>query len=157
MMSSSIKTIAGLVVLLGTVLTAHAFVPQAPFVSAQNPMTAAPQTGPVPAAPAPGRGGRGNAIAILFTERCAGCHGAGVEGGRAPSLFDETWTRATDDEGVSKIIHDGIQGTEMMSFAASLTDQQIWQLVAYIRTQAATLKGKPTVVADPDGQVIKSE
>ena len=157
MMSSSIKTIAGLAVFLGTVLTAQAFVPQAPLAAAKNPVTATPQTGPVPAAAVPGRGGRGNAVATLFAERCAGCHGSGVEGGRAPSLFDETWTRATDDEGVSKIIHDGIQGTEMMSFAASLSDQQIWQLVAYIRTQAATLKGKPTVVADPDGQVIKSE
>jgi glucose/arabinose dehydrogenase len=157
MMSSSMKSIAGFAVLLGTVLTAQAFVPQAPLASAQNPVTATPQTGPVPAGAVPGRGGRGNAVAMLFAERCAGCHGSGVEGGRAPSLFDETWTRATDDEGVSKIIHDGIQGTEMMSFAASLNDQQIWQLVAYIRTQAATLKGKPTVVADPDGQVIKSE
>ena len=157
MMSSSIKTIAGLVVFLGTVLTAQAFVPQAPLGPGQNPMTATPPAAPAPVSPVPGRGGRGNAIAMLFTERCAGCHGAGIEGGRAPSLFDDKWTRATDDEGVSKIIHDGIQGTEMMSFATSLTDQQIWQLVAYIRTQAATLKGKPTVVADPDGQVIKSE
>jgi glucose/arabinose dehydrogenase len=154
MMSSSIRTIGGLAVFLGTVLTAQAFVPQAPL-PAQNPITAAPQAAPAP--PVPGRGGRGNAIAMLFTERCAGCHGAGVEGGRAPSLFDATWTRASDDEGLSKIIHDGIQGTEMMSFASSLNDQQIWQLVAYIRTQAATLKGKPAYVPDPDGQLIKSE
>ena len=100
------------------------------------------------------RGGRGNAIAALFTERCAGCHGAGVEGGRASTLFDATWTHASNDEGLSKIIHDGIPGTEMMSFASSLNDQQIWQLVAYIRTQAATLKEKPAYVPDPDGQVV---
>ena len=122
-------------------------------------MTGAPQGAPVPvASPGGGRGGgRGNATAMLFTELCAGCHGAGVGGGRAPSLFDETWTRASDDEGLRTIIHDGIQGTEMMSFAGSLNDQQIWQLVAYIRTQAAALKDKPVFVADPDGQVVTSE
>lgn len=159
MMSSSIRTITGVGVLLGTVLTAQAFVAQPPPGAAQNPpekTPGAPQAAPAPGAPVPGRGGR-NAIALLFTERCAACHGAGVEGGRAPSLFDATWTHASDDEGLRKIIQDGIQGTEMMSFASSLNDQQIWQLVAYIRTQAATLKGKPTYVPDPDGQVITSE
>ena len=34
---------------------------------------------------------------------------------------------------------------------------QIWQLVAYLKTQAANLKEKPVYVPDPDGQVIKSE
>jgi glucose/arabinose dehydrogenase len=158
-MSPSIKITIGVGVLFGTVLTASAFVPPARRVTAQNPVTVAPQGAPVPAVPpAGGRGGgRGNATALLFTERCAGCHGTGVAGGRAPSLFDETWTRANDDETVRAVIHDGIQGTEMMSFSGSLNDQQIWQLVAYIRTQAAALKDKPVLVADPDGTVVKSE
>ena len=153
-MAFSTRSIGGALVLFGAVLTAQAFVPP----PAQNPVTVEPKGAPVPAAPPAGRGGgRGNPTAGLFTERCAGCHGAGIEGGRAPSLFDDVWTRATDDEGLRKVIHDGVQGTEMVPFAATLNDQQIWQLVAYIRTQAATLKGKPTYVADPDGQVIKSE
>jgi aldose sugar dehydrogenase len=153
-MAFSTRSIGGALVLFGAVMTAQAFVPH----PAQNPVTVEPKGAPVPAAPPAGRGGgRGNPTAGLFTERCAGCHGAGIEGGRAPSLFDDVWTRATDDEGLRKVIHDGVQGTEMVPFAATLNDQQIWQLVAYIRTQAATLKGKPTYVADPDGQVIKSE
>ncbi len=155
-MSSSIKTMAAAAVLFATALTAQAFVSQAP-PAAQEPITATPSQTPVPP-PAGGRGGgRGNATATLYTERCAGCHGSGIDGGRAPSLFDDTWTRASDDEGLRTIIRDGVQGTEMVSFAASLNDQQIWQLVAYIRTQAAALKGKPTYVPDPDGQVIASE
>jgi aldose sugar dehydrogenase len=153
-MAFSTRSIGGALVLFGAVLTAQAFVPH----PVQNPVTVEPKGPPVPAAPPAGRGGgRGNPTAGLFTERCAGCHGAGIEGGRAPSLFDDVWTRATDDEGLRKVIHDGVQGTEMVPFAATLNEQQIWQLVAYIRTQAATLKGKPTYVADPDGQVIKSE
>jgi aldose sugar dehydrogenase len=45
----------------------------------------------------------------------------------------------------------------MPPFKDSLTDQQIWQLVSYLRLQTANLKGKPVYVPDPDGQVIKSE
>jgi glucose/arabinose dehydrogenase len=149
---SSFKTIAGLTVLCGTVLTAQALVP------GQSPVTSGPKGAPDPAAPPVVRGGgRGNPMAAVFTEKCAGCHGAGIEGGRAPSLFDNVWTRASDDEGLSRIIHDGVQGTEMVGFTSVLNDQQIWQLVAYIRTQAQTLKEKPTYVPDPDGQIIKSE
>jgi len=49
-------------------------------------------------------------------------------------------------------------GTVLMAQAlVPQTDQQIWQLVAYIRTQAQQLKEKPVYVADPDLQVIKSE
>jgi glucose/arabinose dehydrogenase len=153
LMMSSFRRVAGGTVLLTPLLAAPAFVAPA----AQNPGAAtpvAPATGP--SVPARG-GGRGNPMAALYTERCAGCHGAGIEGGRAPSLFDDKWTRAADDEGVRQIIHDGVAGTEMVPFAGALTDQQIWQLVGYIRTQAETLKGKPTYVADPDGQVVKSE
>ena len=154
MISSSARTIVGVGAVFGAVLTAQAFVPHA----AQSPVTTAPQGAPVPVAPAGGRGGgRGNPTAALFTQVCAGCHGTGLEGGRAPTLFDDQWTRATDDQGLSRVIHEGVPGTEMVPFGSSLSDQQIWQLVAYIRTQAATLKGKPTYVPDPDGQVVKSE
>ena len=45
----------------------------------------------------------------------------------------------------------------MIPFKDVLTDQQIWQLVAYIRTQAANLKDKPVYVPDPANQIIKSE
>lgn len=154
MISSSIRTVIGVGAVFVTVLTAQTFVPHA----AQSPVTTAPQGGPVPVTPPAGRGGgRGNPTAALFTQLCSGCHGTGLEGGRAPTLFDDQWTRAADDQGISRVIHEGLPGTEMVPFGSSLSEQQIWQLVAYIRTQAATLKGKPTYVPDPDGQVIKSE
>jgi glucose/arabinose dehydrogenase len=153
LMMSSFRRVAGGTGLLAALIAAQAFV--AP--TAQNPAMSEPRAADSAAPVAPRGGGRGNPMAALYTERCAGCHGAGIEGGRAPSLFDDKWTRATDDEGVRQIIHDGVPGTEMVAFAGGLTDQQIWQLVGYIRTQAETLKGKPTYVADPDGHVVKSE
>ena len=78
-------------------------------------------------------------------------------GGRAPSLFDDVWARGSDDDAIARNIMNGIPNTEMMPFKEQLTEPQIWQLVAYLKTQGANLKEKPTYVPDPDGQVVKSE
>lgn len=141
---SSMKVIVRVALFFASVLTLDAGGLQPPPAAPQEPVRG------------PG-GGRVNPIATLFTEKCAGCHGATVTGGRVPSLFDAKWAYANDDESISRIIHDGIVGTEMASFASSLSDQEIWQLVAYIRTQTAALQGRPTYVPDPHGQIIKSE
>jgi aldose sugar dehydrogenase len=143
----------------GTVLTLQGFVPDGQAPAPQNPPPAAPRTGERGAPPQgrAGGGGRGNPAATLFTEVCAGCHGTDLSGGRAPSLFDDQWARGADDESIARHIESGIPATEMPPFKGALTDTQIWQLVAYIRTHAATLKGRPAFVADPDNQVIKSE
>jgi aldose sugar dehydrogenase len=119
------------------------------------PKPASP-TFPAPVPPSPGRG-RGNPMAMLYAERCAPCHGTDVIPGRAPTLFDDQWTRGNDDESIARNISNGIPTTEMLPFKDLLTEQQIWQLVAYIRTQAGNLKPKPQLVPDPDGQIVKSE
>jgi glucose/arabinose dehydrogenase len=139
----------------GTVITLQGFVIQGPPGAPQSPPPSAPQGGERGAA---GRGGgRGNPTETLFTEICAGCHGTDVTGGRAPSLFDDQWVRGADDDSIARNIENGVPGTEMPPFKTALTEPQIWQLVAYIRTRAATLKGRPAYVPDPDNQVIKSE
>ena len=115
--------------------------------------------------PAPGgragrraRRGRGNPTAQLFTEVCAGCHGATAAAGpRAPSLLADTWLHGSDDESIARNIRDGFLDKGMPPFKEALTDQQVWQMVAYLRTQTANLKDKPVYVPDPDGQVITSE
>lgn len=147
MTSSRAGTAAAIVV--GTVLSVQGLVPQG--------QTPAPQAGERGAAPQGGGRGRGNQTAMLFNEICAGCHGTTIAGGRAPSLFDDQWTRGADDESIARNIENGVPATEMAPFKGALTEQQIWQLVAYIRTQAGNLKGRPPYVADPDGQVVKSE
>jgi glucose/arabinose dehydrogenase len=147
-------TVAALV--FGTVLGVQGFVTQAPPAAPQMPPPAAPQGERGTAATGRG-GGRGNAAATQFTEICAGCHGMDAAGGRAPSLFDDQWARGSDDESLVRHIENGIPGTEMPPFKGALTETQIWELVAYIRTRGATLKGRPAFVADPDNQVIKSE
>ena len=122
------------------------------------PAGAPPQAGQQP--PAGGRaggGGRGNPAATLFTTTCAPCHGADLAGGPAPTLFAERLLASNDDEALAAKIRNGVPNTAMVAFKGTLDDQQIWQLVAYIRTQAANLKGKPVFVPDPNNQLIKSE
>ncbi len=152
-------------------LFALASVVDVPLASQQpapaQPPPAQPPASAAPAAPAagapqePGRGGRGggrgNQMVALYTERCAACHGTDSAAGRAPNLFDDQWVRAKDDEGIAKVIADGVPQTEMIPFKDQLTDQQIWQLVAYLKTAGANAKPRPTFVADGDGQEIKSE
>jgi glucose/arabinose dehydrogenase len=112
---------------------------------------------PAPVTP-PGRAGRGNPTAQLFGEVCAACHGATAAAGpRAPSLLADKWLHGGDDEAIARNIRDGFAAAGMPPFKDALTDQQIWQLVAYLRTQTASLKEKPQYVPDPDGQIIKSE
>lgn len=103
------------------------------------------------------QGGRGNPTAALFTTTCAPCHGADLAGGPAPTLFAERLLASNDDETLAAKIRNGVPNTAMVAFKGTLDEQQIWQLVAYIRTQAANLKGKPVFVPDPTNQTIKSE
>src|SRR5687767_3384833 len=89
---------------------------------------------------APDQGGRGggrddNPTAALFTAQCSGCHGTDLAGGRAPSLFDERWLASTTDERIANAIRYGVANTTMAPFK-SLSDEQIWHLTQYMRTQS---------------------
>ena len=86
------------------------------------------------------------------------CHGNSIaKGPVGPSLFDAEWLHGGDDDAIVKSIKDGYPEKGMPAFKDQMTDPEIWQMVAYIRTQAANLKDKPVYVPDPDGQIIKSE
>lgn len=150
----SIPFIVGAAALLAASVTA-----QQPPV--QQPTAGAPAQAPpgAPGAPPPGRGGgRGNPMAVKYTETCAACHGTSRDKGPVgPSLFDDEWVHGSDDESIVKSIRDGYPEKGMVPFKDQLSDQEIWQMVAYLRTQAANLKEKPVYVPDPDGQIVKSE
>jgi len=119
----------------------------------------APQQPPAGGAPPTGRGGgRGNPAAALFTATCSGCHGTPELTGRAPYLFDQKWLDGTDDDKIAATVRRGVPDKGMVGFTPEqLSDQQVFQLIAYIRTATANLKPKPTYVADPDGKEITSE
>lgn len=132
-----------------------------PLLSTTNVSTAPQQGAAAPAQPAPGgaRGsvGRGNAGATAFTENCSGCHGSPEVTGRAPQLFDQKWLDTTTDDRITDVIRHG-KGQEMPAFPASqIPDEQIIQMLNYVRTATANLKPRPAYVADPAGEVITSD
>jgi glucose/arabinose dehydrogenase len=146
-----------IIILLGAIWAHAGAVPagqQSPPAGQQPPAGQAPPAGARAGGPG---GGRGNATATLFTATCAPCHGTDLAGGRAPTLFSERLLTANDDDTLAAKIRDGVPNTAMVPFKSTLDEQQIWQLVAYIRTQAANLKDKPVFVPDPNNQIIKSE
>ena len=120
---------------------------------AAGPAGAPGQAGP---APGGGRGGANPAIA-LYVEHCASCHGTDLAGGRAPSLFNEQWLATMADTRLTASIRNGVPATGMPAFGSLVTDDQIWQLVQYIRLQSGVLKTRPTFVADPSGVVLKTQ
>ena len=109
--------------------------------------------------PGGGGGGRGGAALTLYNQSCADCHGTtDGKAARAPSLFDERWLKGTTDDKIAAAIRNGVRNTEMDAFTpAQVTDDQIFQLIAFIRTTSSTLIPKPEFVPDAEGQVIASE
>ncbi|HET8833085.1 MAG TPA: c-type cytochrome [Gemmatimonadales bacterium] len=70
----------------------------------------------------------------LFTGmNCAGCHSGYAGGGMGPSLRDSLWIYGNGDAQIFSSIAEG-RPYGMPAWAGRLQDDQIWRLVAYIRT-----------------------
>ena len=73
----------------------------------------------------------------LFKTNCTLCHGDNGEGDIGPSLNDKTFLKNTADDTIFSIISSGIPGTQMpawnQSHGGPLTDQNVTQLVAFVR------------------------
>ncbi len=69
----------------------------------------------------------------LYEQICQSCHGGGAAGDRAPSLVTGVFPHGDEDGMIFMNIRRGIPGTQMPSFSG-LTSDQIWQVIAYIRS-----------------------
>ena len=77
----------------------------------------------------------------LYTTNCGGCHGYDLEGAGGPSLFaDALLSRRTDDM-LLFVIRNGRPGTRMPPWKAVLTDDKIGQIIGYLRSEGARLRG----------------
>lgn len=65
---------------------------------------------------------------------CYSCHGGLAEGGVGPDLTDDTWVYKPTDKMLFKTISKGRSGTNMVGWSADLDDDEIWQVIAYIRS-----------------------
>src|SRR5712691_13139522 len=74
----------------------------------------------------------------LYSENCAGCHGAEGRGGAAIAIANPVYLAIADDEAIRKVIANGVHGTAMPAFAESaggmLTDKQIDLITSEMRS-----------------------
>jgi cytochrome c oxidase cbb3-type subunit III len=71
---------------------------------------------------------------------CSGCHFNGG-GGIGPALMDNKWIYGSSMENIASTIREG-RPNGMPSFRAMLTDEQVWQLAAYVRSLSAEANKK---------------
>ena len=119
---------AGAVVLLPSLVLAAACAPGGP--SQRQP---APPPSPAlaylsdPAALARGK--------ALFGGTCTGyCHSTEPGGKGAPDLFDCEWLHGGSDAEIFRTLTSGVPDTRMVSFAGKLPDDDLWKIIAYLRS-----------------------
>lgn len=107
----------------------------APAITAPvGPIPGLPVQPPLPASPL-----AGNAVAqqegrTLFVQyNCSGCHGGHGGGGMGPSLRDPVWIYGGEDAQIFNSIAEG-RAEGMPSWGGKIPQEEIWQLVAYIKS-----------------------
>jgi len=94
---------------------------------------------------------------VLFTERCASCHGTDLAGARARSLFTRSFLETVSDAQLRQTILDGKPGADMPAFRGVLDPDAVDALVTWIRIQSGNLSERPPYVANPHGQVLRTK
>lgn len=72
---------------------------------------------------------------LYDAQGCMACHGNNARGAVGPDLTDDEWLRAPSDEMIFNTIRNGRSGTLMSPFKDAMSDEQIWQLVTYLRDE----------------------
>jgi cytochrome c(L) len=82
--------------------------------------------------------------ALYLQHGCSGCHGVGGGGGMGPALLDDEWTFGSDDETLFRLIKGEIpQQTMPAVFGKELQDDDVWKILAYVRS---LYKGDPSKI-----------
>jgi putative heme-binding domain-containing protein len=85
-----------------------------------------------------------------FRINCALCHGLGARGGgRGPDLTRAQKKHAHNDAEIFQVISSGIPGTAMPANGTNgqgvgMTDEEIWQIITYIRSQELKASARTT-------------
>jgi mono/diheme cytochrome c family protein len=87
--------------------------------------------------------------AQLFADNCAQCHGKDAAGaGSAPTLNSRQFLKSTTDDQIRVLVSGGVPGSEMsawsLDYGGTLTDEQVRQVVTYLRSLEATAPDIPS-------------
>lgn len=89
----------------------------------------------------------------LFMGSCAGCHGPdGGGGARGPNLVRRSLWHPLSDEAIFGVIRKGVPGTDMPP--TKLTDEQTWNLVAFIHALTGPASTNPVPGNPEAGKAI---
>ncbi|GAB3029091.1 c-type cytochrome [Bowmanella dokdonensis] len=100
---------------------------------------------------------RGEAV---FEQHCTGCHGKNGEGVNAPALANPSALAHNKDEFIRYAIVNGRDGTPMQSFDGILSEQDIDNVTAFIRSKARDFNEQKTVLKTlptPDQYVVNPQ
>src|SRR5215210_2785141 len=121
--------------------------------AAASPDTIFPNGGRMPALDPRAAAYDGNAPAIAQGQQlfgwmnCSGCHSHGG-GGMGPALMDDKWRYGGRIDQIASSIMEG-RPNGMPSWRGKLTEQQMWQLAAYVRSLSGQVR-KDAVSARAD-------
>ena len=102
-----------------------------------------------------------NAYAVAQGKRlfrwynCSGCHSQGG-GGMGPALMDDKWIYGSEPQQIFATITQG-RPNGMPSFRGHITDDQIWQLVAYVRSMSGLVRSDVAPSRNDDLQGAPAE
>ena len=65
---------------------------------------------------------------------CYSCHGETAEGAVGPDLTDDDWRYRPTDATLFKAIAVGRPGTNMVAWGGQLDPDEIWKIIAYLRS-----------------------
>jgi cytochrome c oxidase cbb3-type subunit III len=147
----------GLLLLAGSLLMCVAACHRAstsPSVAANGTSIDANPVGPIPGAPQnvvyPTNPLAADPVALQDGRRlfdwynCSGCHGGHAGGGMGPSLRDPVWLYGNrDDQIFDTIVHGRSHG--MPAWGTKIPRQQVWELVAYIRSMGMANEPDPPI------------
>jgi cytochrome c oxidase cbb3-type subunit 3 len=136
-----------------------------------QPVEAAPEGGlpgvKIPVGPIPGPAVEpnfptnpfeGNPVALVEGRRlfvwynCAGCHGGHGGGGMGPTLRDPVWRYGSADAQIFASIAEG-RAMGMPAWGTRIPEDQIWKLVAYIKSMRTAQEPDPPQV--PPAPLVK--
>ncbi len=78
----------------------------------------------------------------MYRARCADCHGMDARGVRGPDIT-QVWASGRTDEGLFRTLRDGVSGTEMPAVGPRISNDDVWRILAYLRTLAAPAPTDP--------------
>jgi len=92
----------------------------------------------------------------LYTQyNCSGCHFSGG-GGIGPALMDAQWIYGSNPENIYDTIVEG-RPNGMPSFRQKIPDNQVWELVAYVRSLSGQLRKDVAPTRSDDMNPHRSE